>query len=791
MRTSTGRFLALRKIRGWLHKATRLEREVRGAKALPAGSKRLISAGVFALTVSCLASILLLGHLHERAVGDTKLELQNLALVLARYTENSFQSVELLERGLVDQVSFLGIASTEQFNERLADLATHRDLQARIAALPDVEALFLTNAVGQTIASTRAWPQAVFSIADRPHFSVLRDNPQLTSYLAPPAQNFQTGTWNFYLTRRINAADGGFLGIVGAGIGLGHMEAFLARLALAPVSAIAIWRRDGILLARYPQAAATTGRRAASGSLIFQKILENSGSGTADGTSTVDGLNRIIAAQALENYPVAVTVSRTKSDVLALWRRQAAFTVYALVLIAGFLISFVALGIRHLVSRDMLEKTRLAVNVLEEQRRNEAKIFHLAHHDALTGLANRTLLHERLNQAIIRAKDGATLAVLCLDLDNFKDVNDALGHATGDSLLQAVTDRLQSQTRTGDTIARLGGDEFAILQEDSEQQPGGTASLAQRLVGALAAPFNIDGHHIMIGTSIGISVAPVDGLDSSELLKNADLALYCAKLDGGGRFRFFHAEMDAQAQMRRTLLSDLRRAIAANEFELFYQPKVDIQTRIVTGYEALLRWRHPKQGLIMPDRFIPLAEETGLIVRLGEWVLNRACVDAALWPEDTKISVNLSPVQFTSSELDSHISSAVKASGLNVRRLEIEITETTLLRDTEATLEMLHRLQSLGISIALDDFGTGYSSLSYLQRFPFNRVKIDKSFVQSLGKRKESDAIVQSVISLCKALDMQITAEGVETEEQCQILAAAGCNEAQGYLFGRPQPFSS
>jgi diguanylate cyclase (GGDEF)-like protein len=733
----------------------------------------------------------LLAHLHERAIGDTKLELKNLALVLARYTENSLQSIELLEDGVVDEVNSLGIATTEQFNERLTGHATHRDLQARIAALPDVEALFLTNAVGQTIASTRAWPQAVFSIADRPHFAVIRDNPKILSYLAPPAQNFQTGTWNLYLTRRISAADGRFLGVVGAGIGLARMEAFLARLALAPVSAIAIWRRDGVLLARYPEAAATVGRQAASGSLIFQEVLANSDSGTAEGISAVDGYTRIIAAQALVNYPVAVTVSRTKADVLALWRRQAVFTACALLLIAGSLISFVVLGIRHLASRDLLEKARLAVNVLEEQRRNEAKISHLAHHDALTGLANRTLLQRKLNQAITRVKNDNTFAVLCLDLDHFKDVNDTLGHATGDALLQAVTERLQAQTRTGDTIARLGGDEFAILQEGLGQQPGDTAKLAQRLVEALAAPFDMEGHHIIIGTSIGIAVAPGDGCNTSELLKSADLALYRAKSDGRGCFRFFEPEMNAHAQMRRTLLSDLRRAIHANEFELFYQPKVDIKSRVITGYEALLRWRHPDQGLIMPDRFIALAEETGLIVPLGEWVLNRACLDAALRPGPTKISVNLSPVQFTSSELVAAVVSALQASGLDVNRLELEITETALLRDTEATLTMLHRLRTLGISIALDDFGTGYSSLSYLQRFPFDRVKIDKSFVQSLGKRKESDAIVRSVIALCRALDMETTAEGVETEEQCQILAAIRCNEAQGYLFGRPQPASS
>jgi diguanylate cyclase (GGDEF)-like protein len=751
----------------------------------------MLLSGVVAIAASCLVASLVLAHLHNRTIVDAKLELSNLALVLARYTENSLHSIALLENGVADMVNALGIASVEQFNERLAQRDIHQDLQARALALPDVEALFLTNEIGLTIASTRAWPLAVFPITDRPHFSVIRDNPALVSYLAPPAQNVQTGSWNFYLTRRISTADGRFLGIVGAGIGLARIESFLARLALAPVSTIAIWRRDGVLLARYPEAAAAIGQQPRAGGLIFQKILATADSGTAEGVSKLDGVQRIIAAQAVSGYPVAVTVSRTVAEVLALWRRQAIFTGFGLLLVAGLVLSFVILSIRHLTSRDLLEKTRTEMGILEEHRRAEAKIAHLAHHDALTGLANRTLFQTGLDQAIEQAKQGDACAVLCLDLDHFKDVNDTLGHSIGDRLLQAVTERLKAQTRTGDTIARLGGDEFAIIQVGLGLQPYDHAGLAQRLIEALTAPFDIDEHHITVGVSIGIAVAPGDGSQSGPLLMNADLALYRAKSDGRGRFRFFEAEMNAHAQMRRTLLIDLRRAIEADEFELFYQPKVDIKTRAIAGFEALLRWRHPEQGMIMPDRFITLAEETGLIVPLGEWVLHRACADAAQWPDHIGLAVNLSPVQFTSNRLTAAVASALHTSGLAASRLELEITETVLLRDTEATLTTLHRLHALGVAIALDDFGTGYSSLGYLQRFPFDRVKIDRTFVQSLGKRKESDAIVQSVIALCQALDMATTAEGIETEEQCEILVAAGCNEAQGYLFGRPQPVSS
>jgi diguanylate cyclase (GGDEF)-like protein len=755
---------------------------------LPHGSGRILTSAFAAIIISCLIAGSVLTHLYKSTIEDARLELGNLALVLSRYTENTFNSVDLLGNGVADTVNALGIVSTEQFNERLAQLDIHEDLKGRALAVPDVEALFLTNNAGLTIASTRAWPQSVFSIADRPHFSTLRENPQLIKYLAPPAQNVQTGSWNIYLTRRISAPDGTFLGIAGAGIGLARMENFLAKLALSPVSTISIWRRDGILLARHPSVSSSVGQQPGTGQLIFQKILAGTDSGTAEGVSKIDGFRRIVAAQAVAGYPVAVTVSRTLTEVLALWHRQAIFTAFGVFVLTSLITSFAFLSIRHLAGRDLLEKTRIQIGVLEEQRRAEAKIAHLAHHDALTGLANRTLFQSKLEQAIAQAKRGDTCAVLCLDLDHFKDVNDTLGHSVGDQLLRAVTDRLTAQIRTGDTIARLGGDEFAVIQVGPGHLPHDHAHLAQRLVEALTTPFDIDEHHIVIGVSIGIAVTPGDGTDSGSLLMNADLALYRAKADGRGRFRFFEAEMNAHAQRRRTLLIDLRRAIDANELTLYYQPKVEILSRTTTGFEALLRWNHPQQGVITPDSFIPLAEETGLIVRLGEWVLQRACADAALWPDDLGLAVNLSPIQFTSGNLVAAVASAIQASGLAPGRLELEITETALLRDTSVTLTKLYRLQALGVSIALDDFGTGYSSLSYLQRFPFDRVKIDKSFVHSLGQRKKSDAIVRSVITLCKALNMETTAEGVETEEQYQILAAAGCHEAQGYLLGRPQP---
>ncbi|MDO9713905.1 bifunctional diguanylate cyclase/phosphodiesterase [Paracraurococcus lichenis] len=428
-----------------------------------------------------------------------------------------------------------------------------------------------------------------------------------------------------------------------------------------------------------------------------------------------------------------------------------------------------------------------AVIDVTERREAEARIAHIAHHDALTDLPNRTLFRERLEEALARARRGTGCALLYLDLDHFKEVNDTLGHPVGDALLKAVTARLLDSVRETDTIARLGGDEFAIIQVDAEQ-PTAATTLAKRLVEVLSAPFELDGHQVVVGTSIGIAMVPGDGEDADTLLKNADMALYRAKAEGRGRWRFFEPEMDARMQLRRALETDLRRALAAGEFELHYQPIMDVASRRVSGLEALIRWRHPERGLVPPDAFIPLAEEIGLIVPLGEWVLAQACRDAAGWLGTPKVAVNLSPVQFASRGLVDAVATALELSGLDPARLELEITETVMLQDTQATLATLHRLKALGVRIAMDDFGTGYSSLSYLQRFPFDKVKIDRSFTSGLEQSPQSNAIVGAVTDLCLGLAMTTTAEGVETEEQLLSLLRKGCQEAQGYLFSRPCP---
>jgi len=427
---------------------------------------------------------------------------------------------------------------------------------------------------------------------------------------------------------------------------------------------------------------------------------------------------------------------------------------------------------------------------IAERKRAEAQIARLAHYDPLTELPNRVLFQKHLSEALARrARKGDRLAVHFIDLDRFKTVNDTLGHPLGDELLRVAAERLRGCVREGDTVARLGGDEFAVVQTGLADMTGATR-LAERIVEAMSAPFDLQGHQVVIGASVGVATAPSDGEDADELLKKADMALYRAKADGRGAFHFFERAMDEQLQARRALELDLRRALTAGEFELFYQPLYNLGDERVTGCEALLRWRHPDRGMVSPVDFIPLAEEIGLIVPLGEWVLRTACAEAARWPDHVRLAVNLSPAQFRDRGLVRTVISAIAASGLPAQRLELEITESVLLQDSAANMTMLHDLKALGVRISMDDFGTGYSSLSYLRSFPFDKIKIDQTFVRDILEDSDAMAIIKAVLDLGSSMGIVTTAEGVETLEQLNALRGQGCAEIQGYFISRPAPAS-
>ncbi|WP_028634327.1 putative bifunctional diguanylate cyclase/phosphodiesterase [Pseudomonas parafulva] len=457
-----------------------------------------------------------------------------------------------------------------------------------------------------------------------------------------------------------------------------------------------------------------------------------------------------------------------------------------------------ACGPRMLRSRTLLSQNRegqadyvlFVAEDATEQLAAHAQIHHMAHHDALTGLPNRTLFSQRLGQALLRGGEAGKLtAALCLDLDHFKNINDSLGHAFGDKLLRVLSKRLRRELRERDTLARLGGDEFAIVLTglDSREAAHNTA---QRLINAITPPFQIEGHQFSVGVSIGVAIAPDDHQHADQLLGYADMALYEAKRNGRNRYECFAVQLDVAARQRRLVETDLRTALHLGQLQLHYQPVVDQLTSSVTGYEALLRWLHPTRGMVMPMDFIPIAEETGLIHELGTRALNLACQEAVRWDSEQTVSVNLSPVQFKNANLVNTVALALADSGLPAQRLELEITESVLLGNSDENVRVLRALKDLGVSISLDDFGTGYSSLGYLRSFPFDRIKIDKSFVHDMCDSPEAMSIIRAITGLSNSLMIKTTAEGVESEEQRKRLAAEGCSHLQGYLYGRPVPAS-
>jgi diguanylate cyclase (GGDEF)-like protein len=864
----------------------------------------------------------------SRASAPAERNLTNLSFILAEQTDASFQSVELVELGLIESMQHSGIDTPEKLVRQMASAEVHLNMRDRSGGLPHVEALVLLDRDGRLLNFSREWPIPDISGADRDFFRALSGGAE-TAYIGQPERSRITGAWTFYIGHRFDAPDGSLIGIVVGLIRLDHYERFLSRIALDKAASLTLLRRDGTLLVRYPPLGATT-IQSYNNVPSFQRVLDFVDRGAVHVESSLFvGQERLVASHSLAHYPLLVTATTTVRQALEAWRLQSILVgggvVFMLLLLGGL----VLLGLRQLQAQERMsiaqagthgadaalrlaeaelqhaqerecsqhdlytqalrfelaldnmlqglcmydeagilvvvnrrfselfgfpagsvvpgmsfaEVTMLSVSSgsvphvdrekmnaqrkamlarhvkasftwelstgrvftathqpmqggwltiyedITERRLADARIVYLARHDALTDLPNRVLFREKLAHALVGTRRGQSLALHYLDLDQFKTVNDTLGHPIGDALLLAVSQRLCNTLRPTDTVARLGGDEFAIVQSEVESPIEATA-FAERIIALVEQPFEISGHKIVIGSSIGIAFAPQDGRDPDQLLKCADLALYRAKADGRGVWRLFHAEMDAAMQVRRVLELDLRQALHAGQLELFYQPVVNVGARKIVGFEALLRWRHPVRGLVSPDQFIPLAEETGLIVPIGEWVLRQACAAAALWPENLTVAVNLSAAQFKSRNLVPAIAASLRRSGLDTSRLELEITETVLLQDTDATLATLHQIRELGVHIAMDDFGTGYSSLSYLWRFPFHRIKIDQSFVRRLGSREDCTAIVRSVTALGLDLRMAVTAEGVETQPQFDALARIGCTDVQGFLFSPAVPGS-
>jgi diguanylate cyclase (GGDEF)-like protein len=822
----------------------------------------------------------------SRAIDAGTGSVQNLALVLEKLVARKIETVDLLLRTALYETGDKAHRSDHE-GLLLADLTRNRDYVRTVKVT--------TAAEGVPVFNLFDTGEAGDGIDLETHLAYRRD-PNLQLYVSRPRRDGPSRRWLTGISRPGEPGTPAASFVAIAHIDIEQLQSVFDEIDVGPNGAIALWRADGMLLARKPYEVANVGRNLPNARLYQE--LARAPVGHFENVSVADGIERIIAYRALPGTPLIVATTLAKADVLAPWRQDLLRSIALITAAITLLIVFGAVVAREARRRAeaeasaghksaVLEATlenmdqglimfdadlrvqvcnRRAMDLLElpaslmlaqprfedvkryeyvrgefgnieqdfdewvqlqkperilrtvererpngtvlevrtapigdggavrtytditERKKAEMRIAHMARHDALTGLPNRVLLRERIDDALKRVKrHGETLAVLCLDLDHFKTVNDTLGHSVGDGLLKAVSERIKGHLGARDTVVRLGGDEFAVLQVGAEQ-PRSSMRLAQNLVAGMRDAFVLNTHRLHVGVSIGIALAPTDGLDADRLLKCADLALYRAKGEGRDTFCFFESAMDSEMQARRAIELSIREALTRDEFTLYYQPFFDIARREVVGFEALLRWKHPSRGIVSPGEFIGVAEETGLIVPLGEWVIQQACREAAHLPGTSRVAINVSPAQFRSPSFVQFVVTALAESGLSPARLELEITETLLMHSNDAVLKALHDLRSLGIRIALDDFGTGYSSLGYVRSFPFDKIKIDRSFVDELGKSPDCAAIVRAIVSLGAGLGIPTTAEGVETAAQLDFVRACGCSEAQGYLLGIPMP---
>jgi diguanylate cyclase (GGDEF)-like protein/PAS domain S-box-containing protein len=872
---------------------------VRGAIPRRGVVRWLVLVGALTVIAIVIGTSMTVNNFRKRALDNSKRELENTVLLLQHHFDQQFQELQRIQKGLRAQMMSDGVMTPESFANTMRSFEAHLMLKSKI---DDEFAGDLTviDAEGRLASWSGAWPPPDVNFADRDYFQIIKAQNFRDEEIVRPVQSRINGKWKTLFTRRINGPRGEFFGIVARGIEAVHMEKFFASVSLGDNATVAMFHRDGTLLARYPKNDDAIGR-VFSGSPLLEHLRFSDKPTTIRTISPIDNTDRLGAVRLLNDFPIALIATASVEGVLADWRSQ---TKFLILLAAGstlLLTGFLFLIIRHIrrqnenAQRELtLEKTRLATAInnmtqglllfdadarvvvcnqryldmyglsgdvivpglpfrgviahrqetgsfvgdidayidtimrdvgrshtqfmqtsdgrsiqisshpvadggwvathedITERRQAEERIAHLAHYDALTDLPNRTLFRTELDRELKRVGRGAQCAVLYIDIDEFKSINDSLGHPVGDELLKEIARRLRLCVRGSDVVARLGGDEFAIVQTNVGAHTDIT-DLVARIYVAIREPYECLGHRLLTDASIGIAMAPRDGTDLDELLKHADLAMYGAKAEGRRTFRFFEPQMNAKARARRMLELDLRQAIAdggfaAGGFEVYYQPLLNLRDDSVVGCEALLRWHHPERGMISPADFIPVAEEIGVISQLGEWVLSTACAEAAGWPDDVRIAINVSPAQFRGGSLPLKVAAALAASGLPARRLELEITEAVLIRDDETALGIMQDLREIGVRIALDDFGTGYSSLSYLQRFPFDKIKIDRSFVTDIADAHGSSSIVQAVVNIAASRQMTTTAEGVETQPQKELLRALGCTEMQGYLFSKPKP---
>ena len=627
-------------------------------------------------------------------------------------------------------------------------------------------------------------PAPPLDLSDREHYTAQRDNKEDQLFISKPLVGRVSGKWSVQLSRRFRNPDGSFGGVVVASLDPEHFTKFYDKVDLASSGVIALIGSDGVIRSAGGAASDLKMGRNIAGTELFTRMQSGINS-TFEMLDHSTGHAQLFALRKVKGHPLWVSVGLDKGEVLA--SSEADFRLDS----AGAAL----LTLLILAAMEVMFRTEAgAQQKSKELEQTLATMARLASEDSLTGLLNlrgfRAALAEveEKHRGESTAPDRVDYAILLLDLDRFKVINDTLGHRVGDLLLQETAKRLRVTLRSTDVLARLGGDEFAVIVDCVEAR-GALEDLASCLIKAMREPFDLGGYRVRTTVSVGAAISPRDGGKADDLVVAADLALYAAKERNRDGYQFYQSSMTKELTDRRQIEVDLREAIERNELELYYQPIVSLQDNKVTGFEALARWNHRTKGFIPPSEFIPIAEDTGLMTGLGEWALTEACNKIAQLPGDIHLAVNLSPVQFSAPDLVDVVQRALILSGLAPRRLELEITESLLLENNEHTLTMLRRLRELGVRIALDDFGTGYSALGYLRKFPLDRIKIDRSFVADIATQTDQVAIVQAVLNIARALGMTVTAEGVETPVQREFLKSLGCDNAQGFLFGKPVPF--
>lgn len=727
-----------------------------------------LSILIAAAAVLCAVFVLVRGYSDDIARSES--DLANLALTLQERTDAVFRSIENVLREVLAKVPQASL-TTEEF-DKFGSLKTTKSLLADAAhALPQIIRINLVNARGRVVGSSIPSPISnhVY-VRDSSYYHMLSTDPSLLLYLSEPMRIETTGKKVLSLARKINDADGNFLGIIASTIDLTYFEKLYEEHIKTHSQAVTLYRRDGMILVHNPVDKRTLGRRVWLPNTPLQRMIAKNTSTIIRDVSWIDAKERVIALHPLANYPGGIAVSRTVAELMAGRRLEARLVRFIAYLIDVAIDTASLLGLKH-----------IRTGILRA-----ASESYLSRHDILTRLPNRQFFNDELKRTFLASqRSGTDFALHLIDLTRFKDINDNHGHVVGDEILKVVARRLRERLRRNDFIARIGGDKFAIIQRPVKGQQQ-VLDLVTALLGALKVPCTAGNMEVEVGVCIGVAIASSKSKTTTDLMRSADIALYEAKADSDNGYRLYDSGMKDSRAERRALEGALKSAIENKEFELFYQPILDLATNQMWGCEALVRWKHPTKGTVSPLQFIPTAEESGLIGPLGDWILEEACSTAMTWAFPLKVSVNLSPVQFKRRDVFASVTKALDASGMSPQRLVLEITESVKLTD-EATAT-LKRLKALGVSISLDDFGTGYASMSYLRSFPFDKIKIDQSFVRGMLGSLDSSAIVKATISLANDLKMSTTAEGVETQEQLNALRLAGASQAQGFLIAKPMP---